>query len=144
MLVSKEILASDLYLSSFKVRPGYHVTIPQEELATYPHQIQVAVPMTEAALSQDNLFLLATEVLRNCRTGIFYGVAKLPRGIAENGIAIPIEYGNFVPMSYQPFATFVVKDHGVIGFIFVVCHRVLQASLIESLNDLCCLRSCPS
>jgi len=50
--------------SSFKVRPGYHVTIPQEELATYPHQIQVAVPMTEAALSQDNLFLLATEVLR--------------------------------------------------------------------------------
>src|SRR5205814_10569351 len=41
--------SSDLYLSSFKVRSAYHVTVPQEELATYPHQIQVAVvPMTEA------------------------------------------------------------------------------------------------
>lgn len=98
----------------------------------------VQIPRTKCCM----LFLLAGKVLRNRRTRIFNGVAKLPRRITEDRIAVLIEHRNLVPMSYQALAAFMVKGHGVVRSLLVVRYRVLWASFIEGFDDLCRLRSC--
>src|SRR5437879_2310007 len=82
--------------------------------------------------------------LRHRSTSILDSLAKLPGRVAEDVVAVAIEYGYLVPMPEQPLSSLMVKDDHEVCPTEIIRDNEFRAPLIQGFDNFRCLGASPT